>query len=71
MPRQIDHREQEVAGFLLELVGTALIERGFDLVGLLANLAQQNLVRREHRAPGAGGRNYGLPKSRQMAFGPD
>ena len=41
--RQIDQRKQEIAGFLREFVGIVAVERGFDLVGLLADLA-------EHRA---------------------
>ena len=40
MARQIDQREQEIAGFLREFLRVAAIERGLDLVGLLANLAQ-------------------------------
>ena len=40
MPRQIDQREQEVAGFLGEFIGVAAVERGLDLVGFLADLVQ-------------------------------
>ena len=40
MPREVDQREQEIAGFLGERFGVAMIERGLDLVGLLANLVQ-------------------------------
>ena len=40
MARQIDQREQEIAGFLGEFPGVAAIERGLDLVGLLADLVQ-------------------------------
>ena len=40
MPRQIDQREQEIAGFVREFLGVAAIERGLDLVGFFADLAQ-------------------------------
>jgi len=40
MSRQIDQREQEIAGFLGEFPGIAIIQRGLDLVGFLADLAQ-------------------------------
>ena len=40
MPRQIDQREQEVAGFFREFVGVAAVERRLDLVGLFADLVQ-------------------------------
>ena len=40
MARQIDQREQEIAGLGGEFVGVATIERGLDLVGLLADLMQ-------------------------------
>ena len=38
MARQIDQREQEIAGFVREFVRVAAVERGLDLVGLLADL---------------------------------
>src|SRR5258705_7323211 len=37
MPREVDQREQEIAGFLGERLGVATIEGGLDLAGLLAN----------------------------------
>src|SRR5260370_32914350 len=37
MPRQIDQRKQEIAGFRCEFIGVAAVEGGFDLVGFLAN----------------------------------
>ena len=40
MARQIDQCKQEIAGFFSEFVGIAAIERGFDLVGFLADLVQ-------------------------------
>src|SRR5216683_1117715 len=40
MPRQIDQREQEIAGFLGEFVGIAAVERGLDLVGFFADLVE-------------------------------
>ncbi len=40
MARQIDQREQEIAGFGGEFVGIAAVERSFDLVGFLADLVQ-------------------------------
>src|ERR1043166_5550952 len=40
MTRQIDHREQQIADFLLGVVGCAGIKRVFDLVGLLADLGE-------------------------------
>jgi hypothetical protein len=40
MPRQIDQREQQIASLCGEFVGIAAIERGFDLVGFLANFVQ-------------------------------
>ena len=43
MARQVDQREQEIAGLCGEFVRIALVERGLDFVCLLADLA-------EHRA---------------------
>ncbi len=40
MAGQVDQREQEVAGFFSELVRIAAVQRCFDLVSLLADLAQ-------------------------------
>ena len=40
MARQIDQRKQEIAGFFSEFVGIVAVERGFDFVGLFANLAE-------------------------------
>ena len=40
MPRQVDQREQQIAGFGSEFVGVATIERSLDLVGLFADLVQ-------------------------------
>ena len=40
MPREIDQREQEIAGFFSERFGVATIEGSLDLVGLLANFVQ-------------------------------
>ena len=40
MPRQIDQREHEIAGFVSQFAGIAAIEGGFDLVGFLANFVQ-------------------------------
>src|ERR1700676_4814668 len=39
MPRQIDQREQQIAGFFGEFAGVATIEGCFDLIGFLANFA--------------------------------
>ena len=38
MAGQVDQREQEVAGFVGELFGIAVVQRGLDLVGLFADL---------------------------------
>jgi hypothetical protein len=35
---QVDQREQEVAGFVSELFRIAVVQGGFDLVSLLADL---------------------------------
>jgi hypothetical protein len=40
MPRQIDQREQEIAGFLGEFIGITVVEGSLDLVGLLAYFVQ-------------------------------
>ncbi len=40
VPREIDKREQEIAGFVGELIGIAPVECGLDLVGLFANFMQ-------------------------------
>ncbi len=40
MAREVDQREQEIAGLFSECLGVATIERGLDLVGLLANFVQ-------------------------------
>ena len=38
MAGEVDQREQEVAGFFGEFVRVAAVQRGLDLVGLLADL---------------------------------
>ena len=40
MTRQIDRREQEIAGLVGKLLRVAAIERRLDFVGLLADLGQ-------------------------------
>src|SRR3990170_8974887 len=40
VPRQINQREQEIAGFLGKLLCVAAVERRLDLVSFLANLMQ-------------------------------
>ena len=50
MPRQIDQREQQIAGFLREFLLVAAVERGLDLVGLLADLVAAPRADRSSRS---------------------
>ncbi len=47
---QVDQREQEIAGFVREFVGVAAVQRGLDLVGLLADLAAAPRAGRSSRS---------------------
>ena len=70
MARQIDQREQQVAGFLGEFPGVAVIQRGLDLVGFLADLAQDlaGIVPVEADAGGLALQFHGARQRRQSCL---